>query len=97
MTRVTFRDQVAAYFTAAPGRWIPATELARVGGRQAWRTRVSECRKLGMVIEHRLQRVQHPSGEWSTLSEYRYVPPAAEAKLGLIELGWFGELPIEDR
>lgn len=51
------RDQVAAFFRLRVGQWIAASELESVGGRQAWRTRVSECRKqLGMHIENRLRR-----------------------------------------
>lgn len=72
---MTFTDRVAAYFEARPLAWINALDLERVGGRQAWRTRVSECRThKGLVIENRCRRVTRPSGEPLTISEYRYVP-----------------------
>lgn len=65
-----YRDRVAALFQARPGQWVEAEALMAVGGRMAWRTRVSECRaQLGMRIENRLRKVGR-----RTVSEYRYVP-----------------------
>lgn len=75
-----FRDRVAAYFTARPGCWIDGVTLESIGGRYAWRTRVSDCRtELGMVIENRQRRQTDAEGRRWTLSEYRYVP-AVEAE-----------------
>jgi len=66
----SFRDAVALYFRTRPNVWIDAVSLEFVGGRQAWRSRVSDCRTdLGMTIENRLRKV----GE-ITISEYRYLP-----------------------
>lgn len=69
-----FRDAVAAYFTGRPGVWINALDLEVVGGRYAWRTRISECRtQLGMTIEN--QQHRHVGPNQITLTMYRYVPP----------------------
>lgn len=73
----SFRDAVALYFRTRPNVWVDAVCLEFVGGRQAWRTRISNCRtKLGMTIENRLRKVGDV-----TISEYRFVPgpvPAPE-------------------
>ena len=76
----TFRDNVAVYFSQRPNVWIDSMALEMIGGRCAWRTRVSECRtELGMAIENR-QRFQkdHAGRRWTT-SEYMWVP-AVEAQ-----------------
>lgn len=74
--RASNRDQVAEFFRQRPGVWVEARALEAVGGRQAWRTRVSECRvDLGMVIDNRVRR-----GEGVVISEYRYVPAAPLAR-----------------
>jgi hypothetical protein len=71
----TFTAAVARFFRAHPGVWIRATELERVGGRQAWRTRVSDARRqYGLTIENRCRRVREADGRVWTLSEYRWVP-----------------------
>lgn len=64
----TFRDRVAEYFRAHEGEWIDGMTLAQLGGVYAWRTRISECRKLGLTIENRQRKI----GD-RTVSEYRYV------------------------
>ena len=70
----TFTAHVAAYFRARPGQWIRATELEAVGGRQAWRTRVSDARRAyGLTIQNRCRRIVEPDGRRWTLSEYRMV------------------------
>jgi hypothetical protein len=67
-----FRDRVAAYFRARPGEWIDGLALEQIGGRYAWRSRVSECRaSYGMRIVNRLRK----RADGSTISEYRYEPP----------------------
>jgi len=69
-TPTTFRDRVAALFLARPNQWIGGMELAKIGGRYAWRTRVSNCRtELGMTIENRVRTLE--SGV--RVSEYRAV------------------------
>lgn len=73
--RKTNTDAVAEFFQRRPSAWISAWELERVGGRWAWRTRVSECRTLfGMTIENR----QRTEGE-QRISEYRYVPSGQQS------------------
>jgi hypothetical protein len=75
VTTKTFTARVAAYFKAHPGEWIPAIVFESVGGRQAWRTRISDCRaEFGMQIENRVRRGTHANGERWARSEYRYVP-----------------------
>ena len=46
-------ERTARFFRRNRRRWLSALTLLRVGGALAWRTRVSDCRKLGMVIEQR--------------------------------------------
>jgi hypothetical protein len=66
----SFAEKLAAYFKARPGEWIPAIDL-EFAGRQAWRTRISDCRtQFGMRIDNRVRRLA--SGV--KISEYRYVP-----------------------
>lgn len=68
----TFRDQVASFLRKHEGRWIPAVEFEAVGGRQAWRTRIAECRtQLGMDVENRVRVVKRPNGTTFKMSEYR--------------------------
>lgn len=74
-SRGSFTDRVEAFFKAQPWRWIPAIEFEAVGGRQAWRTRLSNCRtKRGMTIQNRQRTVQRDDGSTYVCSEYRYVP-----------------------
>lgn len=71
----TFVDRVRDHFSARPGQWVSAIELERIGGRQAWRTRVSDCRRVfGMTIQNRVRTIVEPDGRTWRLSEYRYVP-----------------------
>ena len=71
----TFTAAVARYFRERPGVWVRATDLERVGGRQAWRTRVSEARRqYQMRIENRCRSVVKADGRAWKLSEYRWVP-----------------------
>lgn len=81
---VSFTQHVADYFKARPMEWISAVALESVGGRQGWRTRVSDCRlELGMAIENRVTRLTDSEGKPWTLSEYRYVPdPPADVQRG---------------
>ena len=75
MTRQTFRDQVAAFLQRHPNQWLPAIRFEAVGGRQAWRSRISDCRvELGMQIDNRVYRVKRADGATYTQSEYRFVP-----------------------
>jgi hypothetical protein len=69
---MTLLDKLAEFFRARPGLFIDAHELQDVGGRLAWRTRISELRRLkNMRIDNRLLR--WPSGQ--KRSQYCYVPP----------------------
>ncbi len=76
MNRQTFNDRVEVFFREHAGEWIHASRLEGVGGRQAWRTRVSDVRRTrGLEIENRTRRVKRIDGEVITISEYRWLPP----------------------
>ena len=85
MDRQSFTDRVEALFKARPDTWVDAIELERIGGRQAWRTRVSQCRReRGMVIENKQMKQRDPQGRVWTTSLYRWVSQpqdAVEARL----------------
>lgn len=75
MSRTSFRDRLAEYFKSKPNVWIGIAILEDLGGRYAWRTRVSDCRtELGMDIENRQRRVTLHGNRTYMVSEYRYVP-----------------------
>ena len=70
-----FREMVRSYFEQRPNQWIDATQLEGVGGRQAWRTRVSDCRRLHhMFIENRQHVMTSAHGNVYKISQYRYCP-----------------------
>lgn len=57
MSVQSYRDRLAAFFRDRPGEWVDGMRLAPIAGIYAWRSRCSDLRKLGMVIENR-QRVE---------------------------------------
>lgn len=63
-------DMAPTVFRECPNTWIDSWELMRIGGGMAWRTRVSDCRKLGMTIENRVRK----KANGVKVSEYRFVP-----------------------
>lgn len=71
--RASNTAKVWALFEAHPGRWLHWTRFAAIGGACAWRTRISESRKLAeakggqIVWNNRASR-----------SAYRYIPAASE-------------------
>lgn len=68
----TYRDRVAQYFREHAGRWIDGLALEQIGGRYAWRSRISDCRThLRMDIRNRQREAQ----DGATISEYCYLPP----------------------
>lgn len=80
MNTRSFNDRVREYFMARPGQWIAAIDLERVGGRQAWRTRVSDVRREGLTIQNRVRTIIEPDGSTWRLSEYRYLPTSLEER-----------------
>jgi len=75
MPRATFVHRVAEHFKVHVGQWIDGRDLEVIGGRYAWRSRVSDCRKfLGMTIENRQRHSIGKDGTRYTISEYRYLP-----------------------
>lgn len=72
--RKSLTDAVADLFRSKPAHWFTASEIAEVGGWQASRTRISDCRlKLGMHIENKLERMTLDDGTFAVLSSYRYL------------------------
>ena len=91
--RETFTARVAELFRSMPGQWIEAEVLSKVGGRCAWRTRVSELRHppYAMTIENRQRLVETPLGNFK-VSSYRYVPTPSRS--GILERAEAQELPF---
>jgi hypothetical protein len=75
---VSGTQRTMEFFRNNPHRWIEATRFEPIGGRQAWRTRLSEARVKFEAdgegtIENRQRRMKVDGREW-TLSEYMFVP-----------------------
>jgi hypothetical protein len=68
---LSLTDRIVAYFLSHQNVWIDGAELALIGGRYAWRTRVSDARQRGYAIENRKRTVQTASGSNVVVSEYR--------------------------
>ncbi len=84
VSRATFTSRVAVFFLSHPHEWVSAIALESVGGRQAWRTRVSECRRtLRMDIRNRQYSVTRKDGSKFQLSEYCYIPSSEPVQAGL--------------
>ena len=84
MSKQVFTQRVVDFLAARAGVWIPAIEFEAIGGRQAWRTRISDARAhLPVTIENRCTRVRRPDGTVFVRSEYRYTPrtPVAAGRL----------------
>lgn len=76
------RDHVAALLRSRPNQWVSVYDLELVGGRFAWRTRVSECRtQLGMEIRERCKVL--PNGVREPHRMYVPPPPAEPAQAEL--------------
>lgn len=66
-------EKVLAVFLAHPSRWLHWRRFEAVGGSCAWRTRISDARK---IVERGGGRIDHNHG--TTRSAYRYIPAASE-------------------
>lgn len=98
---LSLRDAIAQYFRDHPHEWIDGMVLEGIGGRYAWRSRVSDARlELGMTIENRVVTVvRHTEGcprkvqrgkctcgaKSYKRSEYQYVPPGAPQQASLFK------------
>lgn len=87
-------EKVLELFRANPMVWLDAGLFMKIAGSMAWRTRISDARKIieaeGGLIENQQQRIQtyneatgHLTQVEQVLSSYRYVPyiplgPSAE-------------------
>lgn len=84
---LSFTDQVLTFLTLRPHQWVSADVLATIGGKYAWRTRVSDARHLLQAnrlgtIENRQTRHYDDDGELRhTTSEYRFVPTPPPANV----------------
>ena len=70
-------ERLAQFFRERPYQWFDgAHELATIGGKYAWRSRISDLRRspYGYQIDNRQRSVKRPDGTTYTVSEYRYVP-----------------------
>lgn len=88
--RLGNRDKVAQLFRDRSEVWLDSRLLEQVGGRCAWRTRISELRtQMGMVIENRQRRIMLEDGTVAVCSEYRYVPAREPAPSIVGQLSMF--------
>jgi hypothetical protein len=55
--RLSLCDKLEAYLKARPNKWIDGRMFEDIAGRYAWRTRLSDLRKRGMVIENRRRTI----------------------------------------
>jgi hypothetical protein len=71
-------ERLAAFFRAHPDRWVDGREISRVAGYGGFRSRISDLRKLGLLIVNRQSRVLVAPGRRITKSEYKFVtaPPS---------------------
>ncbi len=72
--RETFTAAVLAYFKARPNVWIDARDLMELGGLMAWRSRISDARRIIEAEGGRLENQQHRVFSRTVISEYRYTP-----------------------
>jgi hypothetical protein len=76
----SYLERVADYFKSRPGQSISCYELEKIGGRNGWRTRVSECRtRLGMRIGQPTHKRDPQTGVRTSF--YRYDPPQPVSSL----------------
>lgn len=69
----SLNDKLESFFRARPNKWVNATTLMTVAGSMGWRTRVSNIRKRGMVIQNHVESILRDGKTFKT-SYYRYVP-----------------------
>jgi hypothetical protein len=78
-------ERVISFLEQRPDVWIEATRFESLGGRQAWRTAISEARQIvkgdGRDIVNRTRQIDHEGREW-VCSEYMLVsaPPQDETR-----------------
>lgn len=83
--RASFLDATEALFRSKPLQWIPWSELAKVGGQLAWRSRVAECRSERQMDVEWNKNVRE--------SAYRFIP---HERLGRDSTHPTPELPLFD-
>ena len=88
---MSYVERVATLFRSLPNQWVDGLSIAQVGGAYASRTRISDCRKLGMRIDNKV--ITKPNGVKQSL--YRYVPEDAGASLAAVEAAGSSDRPIE--
>jgi hypothetical protein len=71
----SYTARLKAHLVANPNKWIPAIQLAEIGGQLAWRTRLSDLRrKHGLDIQNRLRRTVTDDGAVAVVSEFLFTP-----------------------
>jgi|TARA_R110002110_G_scaffold402930_6_gene620490 hypothetical protein len=68
--KVSYTEKLRQFLEAHPNEWIDGRRLSDVAGVYAWRTRVSEVRKLGLTIENRQRRMTNGV----VVSQYCFIP-----------------------
>lgn len=78
--RATNTSRVREWFLSHPWQWVDTRTLELLGGRQAWRTRVSDAR-VAMRDEGlgTIRNRQRRDADGAVFSEYRYEPTVAIA------------------
>jgi hypothetical protein len=73
LAKDTMCARVARLLLANRGTWVDGTEIARVGGAYAWRTRLSDLRKTPwcLTVENQMRHVDAGGGHYYKVSEYR--------------------------
>ncbi len=74
-------ERVIAFLKTRPNQWTKANAFEPIGGRQAWRTAISEARQRLQgcgegTIENRVRYVRYTPDLSFPMSEYRFVPKA---------------------
>lgn len=75
----SFTMRLLEYLVARPNDWVDGLQLSGIAGAYAWRTRVSEARKIleaegKGTIKNRCQTVHREDGSRFTRSQYCFVP-----------------------
>lgn len=71
-------ERVYRFLREHEGVWIEAVRFESIGGRQAWRTAISEARALAARDGYRIVNRTRRNLEGWTLSEYALLTPPAQ-------------------
>ena len=68
---MTLTDRLERFFREHAGTWIDGKDLAGIAGTYAWRSRVSNVRERGLVIQNRQRRIKIGKDRHYVISEYK--------------------------